>query len=313
MYYYFSSGYPAAIKFNGIYYGVITNTVKRLRKEDDFSPFVEVCPLNGSTGQLSFILDQKFLSSPPSLCQVTDLKGGYLVKFSAPPPVGEFNVIAQQKHPDAVFTLFSENGIKLSIETPNDFYAETFTIKTTDAEFKRFNLGSGEFLAVFFKDLGLLSVYGIKGKINKVFSRAVFSYDVENGFTTTEKFSDMAKHTVTSVWVENENHLKENSRSVERSSAFDRERIPTPLIPYAFMEELLVGGDFTYYASGSVKENADRLKGFFGDFIGVFPPPEFVPQEQLGLIYKKADNLYYVNYFTFELQDNKIVGIKQMD
>lgn len=313
MYYYFSCGYPAAIKFNGIYYGIITDTVKRLRIDQDFSPFVEVCPLNGNVGQLSFILDDKFLSSPPSVASVTDLKGGYLIKFTAPVSSCDFCIIKQQKHPDAVFTLFNENGIKLSIETPNDFYAETFSVKTTTAEFKRFYLGNAEFLAVFLSDVNLLSVYNVKGKITKVFNRSVSNFDTEKGFTTVEKYKDMAKHVVTSSWEEKDGYLKEQTKTVEHSTTFNRDNIATSLIPYAFLEEFLVGGDFQYFTGGSIKEHADKLSGFLGNFIGVFPPPEFISPEYVGLIYKKAENLYYIEYFSFEINNGKICGIKQVD
>ena len=313
MYYYFSSDFPSAIKFNGIYYGVLTDTVKRLKIENDFSPFVEVCPLNGGTGQFSFILDQKFLTCPPCFCSITDLKGGYLVKFSKQNSPGDFKIIAQQKHPDAVLTLFYESGTKLSIETAKDFYAETFSFSVDTAEFNRFYLGGSEFVAMFITNLNLLCVYNVSDKITKVFSRVVVSYHLENGFTTTETHKDMAKHTVTSIWQEENGRLKEQSKKIECAPSFNRDRLPTPLIPYAFLEEFFVGGDFLFYTSGSVKEHADRLKDFLGDFIGVFPPPEFISQDCVGLIYKKADNLYTVEYFTFELSNEKICGIKQVD
>lgn len=313
MYYYFSSGYPAAIKFNGIYYGLITDTIKPLKIEDGTFPLVEVCPVGNSNGNLTFILNDEFLRSPTEYVVVTDLKGGYLIKFLPQHKDGAFKIICQQKFSDAVCTLFNENGIKLSIETHDDFYAENLNLKTTTAKIERFSLGQSNFVAIFLEDISLLSVYCISNKIAPVFCRMVNSFDLSNGFTTTECLKDMAKHQVVSVWEENGGRLKEKSRLVSRAEKFDKDKLPLPLLPYAFIEEFLVGGEFLDYLSNEMKEKATHLKGFFGDFIGVMPPPEFIPQEQVGLIYRKKENAYQVEYYDFEFVDRKISNIKQVE
>jgi hypothetical protein len=244
---------------------------------------------------------------------VTDLKGGNLIKFLPQHKDGAFKIICQQKFSDAVCTLFNENGIKLSIETHDDFYAENLNLKTATAKIERFSLGQSNFVAIFLEDISLLSVYCISNKINPVFCRTVDAFDFANGFTTTESLKDMAKHQVVSVWEENGGRLKEKSRSVSRAEKFDKDKLPLPLLPYAFIEEFLVGGEFLDYLSNEMKEKATHLKGFFGDFIGVMPPPEFIPQEQVGLIYRKKENAYQVEYYDFEFVDRKISNIKQVE
>ena len=81
MYYYFGCNYPVAIKINGIYYGTLGDEVKCLRIEEDFKPFVEICPLNAYGKSANFILEQDFLQNPPQNFIVTDLKGGYFIKL----------------------------------------------------------------------------------------------------------------------------------------------------------------------------------------------------------------------------------------
>ena len=83
------------------------------------------------------------------------------------------------------------------------------------------------------------------------------------------------------------------------------------LVPYAMLEELLVGGNVKPYLTGTVLENCDKLPSFFGDFIGVMPPPFFRNSQEVGLIYKNATNKYTVEYFTFEYTEKKLSGIKK--
>ena len=127
MYFYFSAEYPAIIKLNGIYYGSITDTIKTCNFDNVDSPFIEVCPLSPRQTTVNFILDSSFLSYPPENVSVTDLKGGYLIKFNKTYNGSEFSVVGQEKQSDFMATVFNDNGNKLSIETPNDFYAETLT------------------------------------------------------------------------------------------------------------------------------------------------------------------------------------------
>ena len=313
MYYYFSSDYPAAIKINGIFYGTIGGVIKPLRVDGDTAPFIEICPLNG--GQtVNFMLNREFLLEPPEQVTVTDLKGGYLVKFYQTVFFSEFSIIAQEKYQDAVITVFNENGLKISIETPNDFFAETVKRNASSAQISRFSLGQAKFVAVaIFGDKTLLLVYHLSAPVRKLFMREVDDYSTENGFTTTENFKDIAKHKVTTVWNLNNGSFKQGSVKIEKDEKFSTELLPDKLIPYAFLEALSTGDAVDEYITGNVKDNADKLSGFFGDFIGVMPPPTFRNIDEVGLIYSCASNVYRADYFTFELSNGKISNIKKAD
>ena len=100
MYYYFSSGYPAIIKLNGIYYGQITDTVKQINVLDEQS-FIEVCSLTPNEKGLNFILNPEFIKNPTNYVSITDLKGGYLIKFLPTYSKEDFSLIAQQRFNDA--------------------------------------------------------------------------------------------------------------------------------------------------------------------------------------------------------------------
>ena len=314
MYYYFSSSFPSAIKINGIFYGKLYQTVKHLRIDGDFNPLVEICPLNSSSNPVTFILDNDFFTSPPENTLVTDLKGGYLIKFTGNCASTEFLVIKQEKFDNLVATVFNENGPKISIETPNDFYAENLTFIINSAQITQFSLNQHNFLAVLLiGDKNLLLIYDIYNQIRKVFCREVSDFSVDNCLVTTEVFNDMAKHVVKSSWEFNNGGFERKNLTCTCSESFDAQLLNEKLLPYAFFEEVLVCGDYASFLSDSMKEHANKLKGFLGDFIGVMPPPKFRSQNEVGLIYPDGANRYRTEYYLTELTNGKICNIKKTD
>ena len=314
MYFYFSSGFPAAIKFNGIYYGVIHDTVKSCNFEDNFTPFIEVCPLSSSGNTLNFLPEKEFLDSPPDGVTVTDMRGGYLLQFPKKCSSSEFKVIKQEKFPDLLLTVFKENDIKVSIETKTDFFVETINLDLSSVEVKRFSINNKNFIALnFLGEYNTLSVYLIDQKITKVFSREVQSFSFDNGFSTTEVFKDMAKHKVVSEWVFENNTFHSHLKTVTCDPNFKIEKLPLSLLPFAFFEDLLVGADVSEYLGDSIKKNADKLGSYLGKFIGVMPPPLFRNIDEVGLIYPNGKNKYKVDYCTLEFTDRKITNVKKSD
>ncbi|MBQ7348427.1 MAG: hypothetical protein IJW47_00390, partial [Clostridia bacterium] len=236
MYYYFSGDYGVAIKINGIFYGTVTDTVKTLRIDGEFNPLIEILPLSENAPPVNFILDDAFLLNPPERICVTDLKGGYLIKFNHIFSSGEFKIIEQQKYPDAVATVFNENGLKISIETPNDFLADTIRFDADGANIERINVCANNFIAITLTGKkNLLVLYSLTGGIRKLFCREVDKYSVQDGLlVTTENFSDIAKHTVKSFWEFTDGELKRNRTDTVKNQNFDINLLPEKLIPYAF-------------------------------------------------------------------------------
>lgn len=309
MYFYFFSEFPAIVKLQGIYYGKIGNTVKFCKIDKPY-PLVEVCSLNGNDN-FTFFLEDDFLLSPPPFVSVTDMKGGYLIKFKQKPQKSEFKVIEQKNFGDATFTLFCDDGYKVSFETPSGFFAESLDFSPLSANVTRGEGTLGDFVFAEFicNDTKILSVYSVKTQ-NKLLHREIFDYSLYTyEFTTVERVKDIAKHEVKTKWIADENALKEQTRTVLVSEKFDKNSLIKEIIPYAFCEEYAVGGDYAFYLADGIKENADKLKGFFGDIIGVTTPPLFRDPLEIGLVKKTGDRLYGVNYFKFFVEDKKITNI----
>ncbi len=309
MYFYFSSNYPAIIKLNGIYYGTIHQSIKSCAIDGGQPPFIEVCPLGGKQPPTCLILDEEFLSSPSERVSITDLKGGYLLKFDKNYDSQEFKVFAQQKFSDAVVTVFSENGYKISIETEKDFYAENLSIELSSAEIVRIERNKELIVIYLYGEKTLVNVYAVKGNINKLFSRQVEQAEFKDKFITVEKLNDIKKHKITTEWEYSGGKIIAKTKRVEAGGEIDIEKLNDKVLPFVMLEEFLAGGDYSEYLGASVLENADKLGGFFGEFIGVMPPPVFREIDQVGLIYNCGKNLYKVEYFKFQVEKGKIINV----
>ncbi len=302
------------MKINGIYYGTLNGDVKCLRIEDDFEPLVEICALNGYSKTVNFIINNDFLENPPETFLITDLKGGYLIKINESLNSEKFEIIEQKRFSDAVVTVFNENRLKISIETRQDFFAETISFCPSSVEITEFWLGNESFIAVFLQEKSnLLVVYATQNSVKKVFFREVYSFSTKSAFTTTEKLDDIAKHTVTSTWQFSQNAFSRIALDCTCSQDFDINAVSENVLPFAFFEEIIAGGNYNDYLCDDMKSNAQKLKGFLGDFIGIIPPPKFRKIEEIGLIYKCTNNKYMAQYCTVELANRKIVNIKKTD
>lgn len=309
---YFASEYPSVIKLGGLYYGILNSDIKPCKL--DAGTYIEICPTTLTQPSVNFILDENFLSCPPKSVSVTDLKGGYLIKALKTKSNAPFGVIGQEKTESATATIYGDDGIKISIDTGLDFFIDEFPYDVTDFKAENFTLSGKKLLSVMlYGEKNVLLVYLLEDKITKIFESEVYSYDLSLGFTTTERIKDILKHTITTTWGLTDNKLIVIKKDVATKEDFSQNNLSEKIIPYAFLEEFLVGGDFSEYLSKSVNENADKLTDYLGAFIGVFPPPPFRDSNEIGLIYKLKDNLFTAEYFSFTLCDKKIDNIKKCE
>ncbi len=314
MFFYFFSKTPAIIKINGVYNGKISDGYKKFFLDFSTPPFVEICFFCTKTPPLFFMLDNNFLCFPPENVIVTDLKGGYAINLDVEQASAPFSIINQQKFPFAVATVFNDNGLKLSIETPNDFYAKTLPFGCENAQILPFTLEGEQLLAInFLGEQNYLTCFLIQNQIKEVFSKKAVDFCFENGFTTTERFLDIAKHKLTCSWNLNEKRLVLASTSLEKDADYSPLNLPELVLPYAFLEDFMLGEVTDEFLSDNVKENANFLKDYLGEFIGVFPPPSFRKFDEVALLYKQSQNTYKTEYFTFELNNKKICNIKRSD
>ena len=320
MYYYFSAEYTSAIKINGIFKSKLNSGQQPFVITDkeisncSSQILIELCPLNGNELPITFMLDQDFLTSPPNSVIVVDLKGGYYIKFLSLCRLAPFQIIAQQKLSYAIITIFKENGLKLSIETPNDFFAENLSFDCQDAKITPFALNNKQFIAITFQTPKTKCFcYLLDNKITKVFCRDIESFCTDNGFSTTELFEDIAGHKIVCDWAFLDGSIKVVNKKISYQKDFCLDILPSEFVGYAFLEEFLVGGEIKDFLCEQMQDKAKYLKDFFLDYIGVCPPPSFRDYDEVALIYKKTQNTYYLNYYKFEIENKRITNVKRLD
>ncbi len=318
MIYYFLSNVPAAVKIGGIFKGLALT--EPLKLDLSFpSPFIEVCPeKNGYGAPLGFIAGPEFLSDPPERVTVTDLKGGYAVCFDFTRTEKDFKSIAVYRTSFAIVNVFSQSGYFISIETQFDFFTEELPLTTESAEF--FVSRDKTTLVVGLTgDKKAVIAYDISEKVKKTFCEEVSDFTLGEETLTSLNREDVAKHSVVIKYSPARGTLSVINKEVGKDKNFSPARLITQVIPYAFLEEFLVGGDFKNYLAGGVYDNANKLKPYLGDFIGVLPPPRFItdgrPENEniAGLIYKKTERTYYAEYFCFTVRGGKILNLKKLD
>ncbi len=309
---YFASEYPSVIKLGGLYYGILDNDIKPCKI--DAGTFIEICPTTLTQPSVNFILDENFLSNPPKSVSVIDLKGGYLIKAIKTKSSVPFGVIGQQKTANASVTLYGDNGLKISIDTGLDFLIDEYVLDVSNFKAENFSLSGKKLLSIMlYGEKNVLLIYLIEDNIIKIFEREVISYDLSLGLTTIEKIKDIAKHTLTTSWGLKDNKMVKIKQDLTTLENFSPDILTEKIIPYAFLEEFLLGGNFSEYLNENVNKNADKLTDYLGNFIGIFPPPPFRTSDEIGLIYKLKDNLFTTEYFSFTLYNRKIDNIKKCE
>ena len=311
MYYYFSSDYPALLKINGLFYGNLFNTVKHLEiLGDTTNTLVEILPLVNTETPVTFILNDNFFTCPPINVSLTDLDGGYLIKVTPSFNTLHYAVLAQKKFPDLLVTAFNDNGHKLCLENGFDFYSERIYHNVNSVEIVKSVCSVSSLVAVVFKGENLLvSVYDVKEKISKIFSKLCDDVQFNEHLVIRQDFLDIAKHSLTNCYAFSDNQFILSNTTLSVKKDFCLSSLNKSILPYAFLEHFMLGGDISEYVGKNILDNKEQLRGYLGNFLGVMPPPLFKDITEVGLIYHEKDNLYKVKYFSFEIEDRKIVNV----
>ena len=260
---------------------------------------------------VTFILNDDFFIAPPHCVILTDLDGGYLIKVTPCFNTLHYAVLAQKKFPDLLVTAFNDNGHKLCLENGLDFYNERIYHKVNSVEIVKDICSISNLVAIIFKGENLLvSVYDVKEKITKIFTKLCDDVQFNDNLVIRQDFLDIAKHSLTSYYTFSDNKFTLSNATLKVKNDFCLSNLNTSILPYAFLEHFMLGGDISEYVGKNILDNKEQLRGYLGNFLGVMPPPLFKDIKEVGLIYHERDNLYSVKYFSFELEDRKIVNVR---
>lgn len=317
-YFVFSSDYPCAVRINSEFIGKTEKDGLKVIYDNGVAPFVELCPVTADADAfaLSFFADEKFLSSSHKKLAVTDLKGGFLIKNLTIPTEREFKAFAQSKINDKTVTVFNDNGVKISIENGNCSFIESLPFPSSAISLSETVIDgvpvaiiSAEILRDDLTDKKILAVYSLKNSPERLFCSEVSDFSIFEGLSVNIARHDVAKHVICDELHFKDGKLVPTNRKIQSDNLFDPSSLRKEVRSYAFFEELSVGGDISAYLSDDMNEKKDKLRGYLGTFIGVFPPTDENRCDCVGLLYKKAENLYYAEYFSPVYDNDKIINV----
>ncbi len=305
MLFYFSYDKPFTVKADGI-----RRDEHAIRLSVEEKPLIELCPLDGSYPVYS-LLCEEFFARPPEHVRIADLGGAWFLRFSEPPKA-EFAVLAQKRFGNALVTLYRENGLKISLETREDFLAESLPLAADGAEIAQ----EKDTIAVLLRSREhYLAVYRTTPDIARVFFGRADDYELKGDrFSVTVRHKDIAKHVQKTEYALRDGLLCVEAKETTLSESFSARALPERLLPYAFFESVFADGEVDRYLTEEMATNKEKLKPFLGDFVGIFPPPRELEKRGVGLLYRDdPPNKYYAKYFDVTLKNGKIDNVLPTD
>ncbi len=292
---YFLSSTPCALTLNGVFYGVT----------DKFERFAELSPADtiyacfAPEGALpvGFFITEALREAPPTGCEVYIVKDGLAVYAYDFPPVDlTLRPLDQKREGDLSATLFLQGKPQLCVESPEGMFNATLPPSFTKGELlfhRGYILVCNESkLAVFTK------------KAEPVLVEDILSFTLQKeGISATLPLSDRLGRTADCRW-----ELTEAGCKLVSFALQEREDCPPEgLLAYAFFECALLQGDFAAFLCDELKKDAAAIRAFLGEFLSV---TLIESPTVCGLVRKKADRLYAVDYIEVVIAEGKITDIR---
>ena len=248
------------------------------------------------------LITEKLRFSPPDHCEVYILKDGIAVfAKSFPPSDFSLKLVAQQRFRENLVTVFRQGDLQISIETSKGFFVAPLSPCFEPCKI------FWEHGLFFVEGQGALAVFNAAGEC--VLNEKISEYRIENDvLSAVLPLSDSRGRFAECAWALTDDACFQTSFKVRQTdTGKDEETLRDELIPYAFFESVLIGADFSELLSDELKERAQHIKAFLGDFVSVVLTEQ---PNTCGLVRKKKERLFEVHYFTAEVKDGKIVDIR---
>jgi len=297
---YFLSSRPCALMLGGVFFGMTDGFERFAEIEPKDNVFAEFIPEGALP--VGFFITEKLRFSPPDHCEVYILKDGIAVfAKSFPPSDFSLKLVAQQRFRENLVTVFRQGDLQISIETSKGFFVAPLSPCFEPCKI------FWEHGLFFVEGQGALAVFNAAGEC--VLNEKISEYRIENDvLSAVLPLSDSRGRFAECAWALTDDACFQTSFKVRQpDTGKDEETLRDELIPYAFFESVLIGADFSELLSDELKERAQHIKAFLGDFVSVVLTEQ---PNTCGLVRKKKERLFEVHYFTAEVKDGKIVDIR---
>ena len=281
-----------AVTVNGLFLGYADGFERSVELDPADGCFVECKP--AGFHPVRFRFDGDFLFAPPPHIELYHTRQGAAIycRGFLREDAG-MRVVRQQRIADTLFTLFVQESVQLSAENETGFHLMTLPDAFEDASFCE----AGEVFLIEGKDAFLL------------LSRAGEKLVLSEGRVTKRgreiaaeiPYHDSMGHTALCVY--------ENGALVRRSIRARREA-SSAAYALALFECVRADADCTPFLAPSIAEKAGALKEFLGDYLSVVLTEK---GEEVGLVYRRKENVFDVRYFRVSFEDGKISNISPME
>ena len=313
----FSAAQPCVLRLGGAALGFCGETDQFADLPQSPPILAEFLPADGNYFPLSFLLDDNFFQAPPDCTEVYRYDCGadlFAARFSARNT--SFRLLAQRRVGNIFGTLFSWGGTQLCVEA--DGRLEAYPLPDGDCALDEAAIGAETFLSAFCRTArgGRLFLYNRRAEC--ALAEEADSFHCGETLRVCADLQDIAGHRrERSFRAENGTLILTGSTLVSREG-FDPARLPEKVLPFAFFQELAAGGDPADYLAPNLRERADMLRDYLGNFCRVKLPREIFYRTHgkvnaAALIYPAAKNLFDVRFFIADCDSGKIVNIRPVE
>ena len=300
---YFLSAIPCALSVNGCYFGLC----------DTFERFAELS-LKDETyilfqpqgaGAVGFFLTEQIRFTPPKGCAVYLLPDAIAIYAKDFPP-SDFTLLPLQqlREDKTLATLYSQGALQLSIESEFGFFISTLPPSFADAEL--------EFMCnlLFVKTPQRLAIFSLYGK--QLLQEEILFYEVNgNELHIKIPLSDSLGRIADCRFQMQNDGLTRTAFSLSQARTQSGDAQPTAvqddLLPFALLDSVLIGADYTQFLCESLRPKATALRSFLGEFIAVTITKN---PRVCGLVREKQPDLYEVAYIEVQVENGQIIDVK---
>ena len=285
---YFLSSQPCALFVGDAFLGTVDGFERWMDIPLADNAFVRFCPQNALP--IQFFLNEQIRFRPPNGVDAYLLKDALALYARAFVPT-DFNlrVIAQKKEKQGLATLFSQGGVQLSLQSPDGFFVASLP---PSFEYAKLDSYAGLWFVSTHKRL---AVFNTKAEL--LLMKNVDAWRVETN-TLFAQVPILGKQASVTFDLS-------DSRCTHLES-----RIETslPTTACAFFESLLNGLNCDEMLSDELREKADDIPAFLGDFRTVIPTHDTL---SCKLVYQKTNGVFNVRQMKIQTENGKICDIAE--
>lgn len=308
----FSAAIPCALRLGGAPAGMCGEAEKFADLPEDEEVLVEFLPTDGDYFPLGFLWNARRAAAPRGVEYCLYGCGADVRAARFTPRSRTLRVLAQARAAGMLLTAFDCGGPHLCADGAR-FAAYDLPGEPIGLGEER--IGGERFARALCRGgrtdrLLLLAPDG-----EAAFDGDADEYECGAALRVRARLFDLCGHTLARTFRAQGGKLVETERELTVREEFSPENADERRLPFALFETIAAGGDPTPYLAPSLTGQAEKLRGYLGDFCAVRPPKEIFYRvcgeiNAAGLVYRRTDNVFDMRFFLADTEGNKVVNVR---